>query len=124
MFTVATWKPKRWHVKVRFGFFETQVAISPQLRAMLEVERKTSNTPQAEVLRFGAGILQRSLNVWIGQKKRLPSCKLAAMRFWHLLESTQYARHEGYLFSQELEWMHMEENHTESAATGSGRGGY
>ena len=37
------------------------------------------------------------LSVWIGRKKKLPSCKRAAMNFWHHLELTQYERDEGYL---------------------------
>ena len=39
----------------------------------------------------------RSLNFWIGQEMRLPSCRLAAMVFWQHLEPAQYARDEGYL---------------------------
>ena len=57
-----------------------------------------------------------SLDIWIGQKKRLPRCS----DFWHLLEPTHCARYEGYL-SQQLGWMQMQELQPESAASGCGR---
>ena len=47
---------------------------------MIVVERRKSNTLQAEVLRLRRNIYS-SLNNWRGRKKRLPSYKLAAMNF-------------------------------------------
>ena len=54
-----------------------------------------STTLQAEIVALDQKIYG-SLKVWIDQKNRLPSCKLAAMNFGHFL-----------CFSQELELMQM-----------------
>ena len=62
MFTVVTWKLKRWHVKALVRALKAQVAQIPQLRGMIEVETN-SNTPQAEVVRIGAEHLQISQHV-------------------------------------------------------------
>ena len=66
--------------------------------------------------------IYRSLKVWIGLKKRLPSYKLAATIFGGVLSTTQCARDEGYL-CQELEWVHMEDHQPGSAATTLGEMG-
>ena len=96
---------------------DAQVAQILRLRGMLEVERAKYNTLQADVLRLKK--IDRSLKFWIGQKKRLPSCELAAMILGNFLNSHRMRKVKGYL-SQELEWMHMEENRLESATVGGG----
>ena len=51
--------------------------------------------------------MYRILKVWIGLKKKLPSCNLAAANFGVIL-SPHCIRGIKHI-SQELEWMHMEE---------------
>ena len=85
---------------------EAHVAQIPQLRVMIEVERQTSNTLQAEVLRLGAG-----------PKEEVAQLQARCNEFGHLLEPSQSTRDAGY-FSPELELMQMEENEPGSAATG------
>ena len=82
---------------------EAQVSQIPQLRGILEVERN----------RLQKLFALHQKNLQISQhsdrtKKRLPSCKLAAVDFGIFL-NPQYARSEGYLFKG-LEWMQMKEN--------------
>ena len=100
---------------------EAHVAQIPQLRVMIEVERQTSNTLQAEVLRLGAEHLQ-ICQKWERSKEEVAQLQARCNEFGHLLEPTQSTRDEGY-FSPELELMQMEENEPGSAATGCVRMG-
>ena len=80
---------------------------------MLEVERQQLNTLQTDVLRFGAEYLELSRGL-----DRLPSCKLAATIFGVILNP--HRKREMKCISQELEWIHIEENQSRSAATSGG----
>ena len=84
---------------------------------MLDFERQKWNTLQAEVLYC------RTLNLQLFQMLDRSKDEVAQLQarceFWRYLEPTQYARDE-VNHSPELEWMQMEENQPESAATGSG----
>ena len=55
--------------------FQAQIAQIPPLREMLDVERKKWSTLQADVLRFGADIFHKPLNIWTGKKN---SCSNAS----------------------------------------------
>ena len=96
---------------------EAQVAQIPQFRRVIDVERQK----KLHMQKFFAmePTTYSSLNIWIGPKKMLPSCKLAAICFSIHLRPPQHARNEAYIF-RELEWMQMEENQPGSAATSSG----
>ena len=68
-----------------------------------------SDTRQADVLRLSREIIDLP-------KRRLPSCKLVATYFGVILSphSTREMKH----ISQELEWMHVEEDQPGSAGSG------
>ena len=99
--------------------FQAQIAQIPPLREMLDVERKKWSTLQADVLRFGADIFHKPLNIWTGKKKRLLSCKLLTTSFGCIL-STHSVREMRYYIRQSWNSMHMTENKPESAAIGCG----
>ena len=82
---------------------------------MLEVD---SSDLQAKVIRLESEYLKICQHL-DGSKDEVAQLQVRCNACWHL-EPTKHARDEGYL-SQELEWMPMEENHSESAAT-SNRG--
>ena len=63
---------------------EVQVVQIIQLRGMLEVERKIRLLYKQKFFALDLEIY-RSLKLWTGRKKSLPSCKLAAMNFGIIL---------------------------------------
>ena len=84
---------------------------------MLEVERQNRILCTQKFFALDLKIFS-SLKIWIGLKKRLPSCKLAATNDGVILSapSIREMKH----ISEELEWMQMEEKQTVSAAKGTG----
>ena len=84
---------------------------------MLDVERQRSNTPQAELPRRGAENLQLTQMLHRSEDE-VAELQARSKKVWCYLEPTQHMQDEEH--SSELEWVHMEENQPESAATGGG----
>ena len=87
------------------------------LTGMIEIKRQTSRILQADVLRLRADKVQNSQRLDMSEEER--AHLRAGCNFWRHPEPAQFSRDEGYL-SQELEWMHVEDNDPGSAATGCG----
>ena len=89
------------------GSLEAQAAHVPRFRGMFEVERKISNTQQADALRLRADRVQISQRLDSSNEK-VAQLEARCSEFLGIILSPHGMREMKRYLSQVLEWMHME----------------